>query len=178
MTFPAKFSTLTALAALFGCAALPAAGQPLSEHSTTVQYKGLPHQCSVTAWEYFTLPPNGHQPWHFTMHYGGGTSCQGGGGLKFLTVWVEWKYQHSSIWTGVIDPSTNRIAQPTYKNPLRVSTSWTALPATPRGTVFNPVRYRVVAYGVITYQKSPRIPPIIIKGLAAQTNVITPPTMP
>jgi hypothetical protein len=173
MTFPAKLSGLLALAAFAAFAALPAAAQPGAAHSTTVQYKGLPHQCSVTAWENFMFPPNGHQPWHFTMDYGAGTSCQGGGGLKFLTVWVEWKYQHSTTWTGVTNPSTNRIAQPTDKNPLRVSTAWTALPKTPLG-----VQYRVVAYGVITYQNNPRIPPIIIKGLAAQTDAITPATAP
>jgi hypothetical protein len=143
----------------------------LSAHTVTVHIKGLPHHCSVTAWEYFTLPPNGHQPWHFTMYYGAGTSCAGGGGLKFLTVEVERKVGKN--WQTVDNPVTNRIAQPTYHNPLRISTSWTAPPKTPTGA-----RYRVMANAIISLAKHPSIPPHIVKGItesgAAFTPAITP----
>jgi hypothetical protein len=139
----------------------------LSAHKVTVQIKGLPHRCSVTAWEYFTFPPNGHQPWHFTMYYGAGTSCAGGGGLKFLTVEVDrWVGTH---WQIVDNPVTNRIAHPTRHNPLRISTSWTALPKTPIGA-----RYRVLANATISFAKHPSIPPHIVKGITESGAAFTP----
>lgn len=143
----------------------------LSAHTVTVQIKGLPHQCSVTAWEYFTLPPNGHQPWHFTMYYGAGTSCTGGGGLKFLIVEVDRKV--GKHWQIVDNPVTNRIAQPAYHNPLRISTSWTALPKTQRGA-----RYRVMANAVISFAKHPSIPPHVVKGVTEDGVAFTPPASP
>ena len=139
----------------------------LSAHTVTVQIKGLPNPCSVTAWEYFTLPPNGHQPWHFTMYYGAGTSCAGGGGLKFLTVEVD--RQVGKYWEVVTNPVTNRIAQPTHHHPLRISTSWSALPLTPTGE-----RYRVMANAIISFAKHPSIPPHIVKGITASGAAFTP----
>jgi hypothetical protein len=144
----------------------------LSAHTVTVQIKGLPHQCSVTAWEYFTVPPNGHQPWHFTMYYGAGTSCAGGGGLKFLTVEVDQKV--GNYWEVVTNPVTNRIAQPTHHNPLRISTSWTALPlVTPTGAA-----YRVMANATVSYATHPSIPPHIVKGITEDGAAFTPATSP
>lgn len=148
----------------------------LFPHTVTVQIKSLPHQCSVTAWEYFTLPPNGHQPWHFTMHYGAGTSCAGRGGLKFLTMEVDRKV--GKYWQVVTNPVTNRIAQPTYHNPLRISTSWTALPSTPRGTAKSPVKYRVMANAIVSFAMHPSIPPPIVKGITEHAEAFTPATTP
>ena len=149
----------------------------IAAHKVTVQIKGLPHRCSVTASEYFTLPPNGHQPWRFTMHYGAGTSCAGGGGLKFLTVEVDRKVG-SGRWQIVDKPVTNRIAQPTYRNPLRVSTSWTALPSTPRGTARAPVKYRVLAGAIVSFAKHPIIPPPVAKGITQGASATTPAVSP
>jgi hypothetical protein len=148
----------------------------LAAHTVTVQIRGLPRECSVTAWEYFTLPPNGHQPWRFTMHYGGGTSCAGGGGLKFLTVEVDRKVGRR--WQVLDNPVTNRIAQPTRGNPLRISASWTAVPSTPTGTANSPVTYRVIANATISLAKHPSIPPQIVKGVTASGSALTPAAAP
>ena len=153
-----------------------ASSQQLAAHKVTVQINGLPRQCSVTAWEYFTLPPNGHQPWRFTMHYGAGTSCAGGGGLKFLAVEVDQKV--GGHWRIVDRPVTKRIAQPTHRNPLRISTSWTALPSTPRATAKNQVKYRVKAKAIISFAKHPCIPPRIVNGVTWYGTAFTPATTP
>jgi hypothetical protein len=55
---------------------------------------------------------------------------------------------------------TNRIAQPTNHNPLRISTSWSALPSSPTGE-----RYGVIADAIISFAKHPSIPPRIVKGI-------------
>ncbi len=148
----------------------------LAAHSVTVQIKNLPRRCSVTAWEYFTLPPGGHQPWRFTMHYGAGTSCAGGGGLKFLTVEVDRKI--GNRWQIVDHPVTNRIAKPTRGNPLRISAAWTALPSTPTGTGTKPVTYRVLASATISFARHPQIPPPVVKGVTWSGTAVTPATAP
>jgi hypothetical protein len=119
------------------------------------------------------LPPNGHQPSHLTMYYGAGTGCAGGGGLKFLTVEVDRKV--GTHWRIVDNPVTDRIAQPTYHNPLSISGSWIALPLTqqPAGQ-----QYRVMANAIVSFAPHPSIPPHIVKGIteggAAFTPAITP----
>ena len=174
-----KAAPILVLAAVIGSAMSShsrASAQKLGYRSVTTQIKGLPRACSVTAWGYFTLPPGGHQPWRFTMYYGAGTSCAGGGGLKFLTVWVErWTGGH---WLVVDRPSTNRIAQPTRNNPRRISAHWTALPSTPRGTTTSPAKYRVVATATISFQKHPQIPPVFVRGLVGYGTAHTPATAP
>jgi hypothetical protein len=166
-----------AVLAVAGIGMAAASATQLGSHKVTVQINGLPHRCSVTAWESFTLPPNGHQPWRFTMHYGAGTSCAGGRGLKFLTVEVDRKVG-SGHWQIVDKPVTNRIVRPTYQNPLRVSTSWTALPSTPMGTATTPVKYRVLAAATVSFAKHPSIPPEVAKGVTQGASVTTPAVSP
>jgi hypothetical protein len=110
------------------------------------------------------------------MYYGGGTSCAGGGGLKFLTIWVErWA---GTRWLIVDRPTTNRIAQPTRSNPVRISAQWTALPSTPQGTASSPVKYRVLASATISFQSHPQIPPVFVKGLTGYGTARTPAAAP
>ncbi len=84
--------------------------------------------------------------------------------MKFLTVEVDRKVGNGH-WQIVDKPVTNRIPQPAYRNPLRVSTSWTALPSTPRGTARTPVKYRVLAGATVSFANHPSILPQIEKGI-------------
>ena len=107
------------------------------------------HECSLTAWDYFSHEANGHQPWFFMMHFGAGTSCAGGGGIKSLRVSVSVKLARAKNWTLVAAAPV--LVGYTRKNPLRLSSSWHSTGKTPEGTIFNPVLYRVDAFGAIAY---------------------------
>lgn len=138
-------------------AALPPTPVNSKTVSARVQYpqKQLAgHRCSLTAWDYFSHEANGHQPWFFMMHFGAGTSCAGGGGIKSLRVSVSVKLAGAKNWTPVAAAPV-RLGH-TTKNPLRLSSSWHSTGTTPEGTIFNPVLYRVDAYGAIAYSATIR----------------------